>query len=210
MPRSELSRSEIEAFRARLCEAASRLYAEHGFEGVTLRALARDLGCSPMTPYRYFRDKAEIFAAVRTAAFRCFADSQKAAFDSTDDPEVRLGALADAYLRSARSDPHGYRLMYEMTTRGLQSTPELELEQARAVEYLRRAIALALDAGCLAGDLDSLTHVFWAGFHGVVSLELAGTPQLGQQHPARISPMEDALIEGNRPRIRRRDSGRAS
>src|SRR3546814_2400228 len=30
--------------------------------------LAEDLGCSAMTPYRYFRDKDAIVAAVRTAA----------------------------------------------------------------------------------------------------------------------------------------------
>lgn len=98
MPRSALSESEIETFRARLCDAAARLFAEHGFEGVTLRALARELNCSPMTPYRYFRDKAEIFSSVRATAFRRFADAQQTAFESSSDPEVRLGALADAYI----------------------------------------------------------------------------------------------------------------
>ena len=38
-----------------------------------MRQLADDLGCSPMTPYRYFRDKDAILAAVRAAAFDRFA-----------------------------------------------------------------------------------------------------------------------------------------
>ena len=38
-----------------------------------MRQLADALGCSPMTPYRYFRNKDEILAAVRTAAFDRFA-----------------------------------------------------------------------------------------------------------------------------------------
>lgn len=56
---------EIESFREGLCRVATRLFAERGVEGVTLRALARELGCSPRTPYRYFRNKDEIFLAVR-------------------------------------------------------------------------------------------------------------------------------------------------
>ncbi len=40
---------------------------------MTLRALAAELGCSPMTPYRYFENKAELFAVVRADAFRRFA-----------------------------------------------------------------------------------------------------------------------------------------
>ena len=155
-----LSESEVEDFRARLCVAAARLFAEHGYEGVTLRALARELGCSPMTPYRYFRDKGEIFAAVRAAAFRRFADSQQEAFESHSDPEVRLGALADAYVNAARRDPHGYRLMFDMTATASAPSAELGREQGRAREFLWRAVALAIETGALAGDPETVAHVF--------------------------------------------------
>jgi len=69
MPRAALSQSEVDEFRDALCETATRLFAEQGYQGVTMRALATSLGCSPMTPYRYFENKAEIFEAVRSAAF---------------------------------------------------------------------------------------------------------------------------------------------
>ena len=49
----------------RTCRVATRRFAEEGFAGVTLRGLASDLGCSPMTPYRYFENKEEIFHSVR-------------------------------------------------------------------------------------------------------------------------------------------------
>ena len=204
MPRSGLSESEVEDFRSRLCDAAARLFAQHGYAGVTLRALARELGCSPMTPYRYFRDKGEIFAAVRAAAFRRFADAQREAFESHADPEVRLGALADAYVSAARRDPHGYRLMFDMTEPASAPSAELAREQSRAHEFLWRAVALAIDAGALAGDPDSVAQVFWAGYHGMVSLELAGEVKTGRRLEALVSPMEDTLIEGNRPRTRRK------
>ena len=68
VPRT-LSADEIQAFRADLCAAATRRFAEAGYGGVTLRGLAAELGVSPMTPYRYFRNKEDIFGAVRDAAF---------------------------------------------------------------------------------------------------------------------------------------------
>ena len=49
---------------------AERLFAEHGVEAVTMRQLAAALGVSPMTPYRYFKDKDAILAAVRARGLR--------------------------------------------------------------------------------------------------------------------------------------------
>src|SRR5271163_1756971 len=68
-----LSAANIEAFRDRLCNIAEGLFAAHGPDGVTMRELADALGVSQMTPYRYFKDKDDILAAVRTRAFNRFA-----------------------------------------------------------------------------------------------------------------------------------------
>ena len=68
MGRHALREDEIAEFRARLVEVATHLFARRGYEGVTLRAISEAMDCSPMTPYRYFRGKEGIFAAVRAAA----------------------------------------------------------------------------------------------------------------------------------------------
>jgi AcrR family transcriptional regulator len=62
-----LSETEVADFRERLCAAAERLFAAEGPGGVTMRQLAAELGVSPMTARRHFRDKSEILAAVRAA-----------------------------------------------------------------------------------------------------------------------------------------------
>ena len=93
MPRA-LSEQEIQAFRADLCRVAERLFVEKGYDGVTMRALANELGCSPMTPYRYFENKEAILAAVRLDAFvRQGVRTEKAASEHRD-PVDRLRALA--------------------------------------------------------------------------------------------------------------------
>src|ERR1700732_3787914 len=84
MPRY-LTDQDIADFRAELCKVATERFARFGYEGVTMRQLAEALGCSPKTPYRYFKDKADILATVRAEAFRKFADAlEKAATEGTD------------------------------------------------------------------------------------------------------------------------------
>ena len=79
MPRY-LTEQDIADFRAELCKVATERFARFGYEGVTMRQLAEALGCSPKTPYRYFKDKADILATVRAQAFAKFADAlEKAA-----------------------------------------------------------------------------------------------------------------------------------
>ena len=52
-----LSDAEIQDFRHRMLFVAERAFAEQGIEGVSMRQLAQQLGCSAMTPYRYFRGR---------------------------------------------------------------------------------------------------------------------------------------------------------
>ena len=194
MPRAALSEHEISTFRERICSAASRLFAEQGYQAVTLRAIAAELGCSPMTPYRYFKDRDEIFASVRAASFRHFAESLEAAVDGIDGPGQRLRALGDAYVAFALSDPDAYRIMFELHQNTASQPPELVRDGSRAWVPIRDGVQRAVAAGLLAGDPDTLAHLFWAGMHGIVSLELAGKLMLGRDLRELVDPMMKVLL----------------
>jgi AcrR family transcriptional regulator len=180
MPRAALAEPEIHDFRRRAVEVATRLFAEHGYAGVSLRRISDELGVSPMTPYRYFEDKAEIFAMVRAEAYARFADAQAAAFDSTDHPLLRLGALREAYLDFALAEPNAYRVMFELAQEPAEAYPELLRESDRAFQVLLQAVREAIDAGATEGDPLDVAHVLWASVHGLVTLHLAGKLTLGR------------------------------
>jgi AcrR family transcriptional regulator len=196
MPRAALRDDEIEAFREGLCRAATRLFAERGHAGVTLRALAAELGCSPMTPYRYFRDKDEIFAAVRVAAYERFEAAQEAAAAGERDPARRLRALGRAYVRFALDEPHAYRIMFELSPPQASESDSIRREAEAASRPLRRAVTAAVDAGVLAGDPETLAHLFWSGLHGPIALHLAGKLATRRSLPKLIEPMMDLLFRG--------------
>lgn len=179
MPRASLTPEELSAFRERAVRAATGLFAEQGYRGVTLRSLAKALGVSPMTPYRYFENKAELFAMVRTQAFRRFADAQRDAVANIDDPEESLQRLGAAYVRFALEEPDTYRIMFELDQAPAGTYSELEAEQARAFSYLHEAVKRGIEAGLLDGEPLRRAHLLWAKAHGLVSLHLAGKLIMG-------------------------------
>ena len=169
-----LSSEEVTTFRARLCAAAERLFAQHGVENVGIRQLAQALGCSPMTPYRYFRDKDEILAATRAAALDRFAGALEQAAASTADPAARARAVGQAYIDFALGEPNAYRLMFDLTQPGEADYPDLARAGDRARKTMTAHIEALVAAGLMTGEPELLGHAFWAAVHGVVSLQLAG------------------------------------
>lgn len=172
MPRN-LSESEVRAFRTRLCAVAERRFAEHGVDGVSMRQLAEELGCSPMTPYRYFRDKDEILAAVRAAAFDRFAAALEAAHRTRGDARTKARAVGQAYLDFALGEPQAYRLMFDLSQPD-ERYPELAAASARAGRTMTAYLETLVAEGVLQGDPQFLGCAFWAAVHGLVMLHLAG------------------------------------
>ncbi len=195
MGRHPLSAEEIEAQRARVVRAAEHLFAEHGYEGVTLRALAQSLGLSHTAAYRYFDGKAGIFAAARQAAYGRFAEAQEQAVRESADLRARLRRLGDAYIRFALDEPDAYRLMFELKRPSGSDAPSAA--ERRAWLPLRETIGEAIEAGLMQGDPDIVAHLFWAGLHGILSLHLAGKLRHGTTIHDLEAPMRAMMLAGN-------------
>ncbi len=90
MARAALLPADIATTRERLATAATKLFARHGYDAVTMRAVAAELGVSAMTPYRYLGGKDELVALVRAQAFTRFAEALEAATAPARDPIARL------------------------------------------------------------------------------------------------------------------------
>lgn len=173
MPRV-LTTTDLADFREKLIAAATRIFAAKGREGFTMRELASELGVSAMTPYRYFKDKDEILAAVRAAAFDRFADALEAAFAGDRLATERSSAVGDAYIRFAFGEPASYRLMFDMTQPEETTYPDLARATTRARKTMTDYVRALVDGGFLEGDPVLIGHVFWAALHGAVVLQLAG------------------------------------
>jgi AcrR family transcriptional regulator len=196
MPRT-LTSTEVEDFRDRLCNMAAGLFETRGREGFTMRELAAKLGVSPMTAYRYFRDKDAILAAIRARAFNKFAAALEEACARPGDAAARANAAGEAYIRFALDDPTSYKLMFDLSQDD-SNYPELAEAGERARRTMTRHIHPLVEQGLLAGDPDLIGHVFWAMLHGALMLKFAG--KLDNNFRAVLDEAFRALTRGFQPR----------
>ncbi len=178
MPRY-LTEQDIADFRAEMCRVATERFARFGYEGVTMRQLAEALGCSPKTPYRYFRDKADILATVRAQAFARFADTLEAAAAKGDGPLDSARRVGEAYLKFAADHPHAYRIMFDIDQPIDDGNPELKREAVRARGFVTRQAEDMAKAGLIDVDPVLFGWSLWAATHGLVMLQQAGMLEHG-------------------------------
>jgi AcrR family transcriptional regulator len=195
MPKT-LSSDDIQHFRETMRRVAENAFATRGAQGVTMRELAKELGCSAMTPYRYFRDKDEILAMVRAAAFNRFAARLEAVARET--PATDRAAVIDAYVAFALDEPHAYRLMFDLNQQD-GAYPELAAASQRAWRMLGTHFEQFVAAGILEGDPQLIGYAYWASLHGFTMLALANQlplpeAQQTQQAAASGAPTREAVL----------------
>jgi len=194
MPRY-LTAKDIADFRAELCRVATERFARHGYEGVTMRQLAEALGCSPKTPYRYFKDKADILATVRAEAFAKFADALEKAASSAPLHE-RGRRTSEAYLAFALKNPHAYRIMFDIDAPLDENHPELGPASERAARYITRGAEQLAESGAIDADPEVFGWSMWAALHGVVMLHQSGMLAHGPDYKTLSAFLGATMIKG--------------
>src|SRR5438552_5774014 len=98
--------------RAALVKATLRAIAEDGPDGFTLRDVARRAGVSPAAPYRHFKDKDELLAAVAGECATRMAETIDAAVaQAMPHPLDRFRRVGIAYVQFAHSHPEHFRAL---------------------------------------------------------------------------------------------------
>lgn len=198
MPKA-LSEHETEVFRARLCEAAAKIYVEEGPAAVTMRRLAGELGVGTMTPYRYFDNKEEIITAVRTRGLNRFSEALERALESPGDGRTRSRAVRDAYIAFARENTATYRLMFEYPeTR--RDDPAYRQAHERMWHTIAAHVNVMIAEGTVAADAAILGHQIWAALHGAVMLEIAGMLPEGYDAASLHTRTVSAVFDAAKPK----------
>src|SRR6476659_4489245 len=97
------TRDEIKA-------SALRQLAENGAEGLSLNAIAKELGMTGPALYRYVASRDELLADLVVDAWEDLADALERAANGNASAAERLGAIGLAYRAWGTAQPHRYRL----------------------------------------------------------------------------------------------------
>src|SRR5256885_2131329 len=127
--------------RRALLDAALALVERQGAGALTLRAAARRARVSQAAPYRHFRDKEALLAAVAEEGFRAMtAGMRRAAAFHAGDPLGRFQAHGLAYIEFASGHPAHFRVMFGRVAADRSVHPGLMQAAAEAFGLLVGAI----------------------------------------------------------------------
>ena len=184
-----------EARVEQILESAWQLASEHGIAGLSLHALAVEVGIRQPSLYEYFESKHVLYDAM-------FADGNRqllAHLESTRLPRESRAALKKilaAFVDFALEDPARCELLFQRHIPGF--TPSAE-SYALAQDALGRVTAVMQQAGLTAqGDIDCLVAIT----AGLMEAQLANDPSGSRwiRHLGRLIDMylDDIQRKGTR------------
>lgn len=187
--------------RRAILDAAAGLFLEHGYEGFSLRQVAREIGYSPTTIYLYFKDKDDLLFHVAVEGFRNFGTMLQAGYASASSPSERLRAIGRAYIQFGLENPLHYRLMFVDRGEFLRRQPPSGFEAPiDSFGILVQTVTECLEIGLFKpGDPRQHALVMWSVVHGLVSLATTN-PYFDRDQLAVIEDMAlDMIVKGLSP-----------
>jgi len=163
---------ERQATRDGILAGARQIARDDGWPALTIRKVAEYIEYSPSMVYEYFSSKEDILLELFRQGFQQLADQFKQACGSTDDPEVRLFRIADAYWSFARANPDLYQVMHNIGGVALQAEAQSHTvkEVIRIAQEVLEAWAAAFEV--TLDDPGEATELMWCVLHGIVSAML--------------------------------------
>jgi AcrR family transcriptional regulator len=172
---------------ASIVEAAWGLARKHGVAGLSLHALAREVGMRQPSLYEYFGSKHALYDAM-------FADGNRELLDRlhalrpSQNPRAALHAWLGTFAAFAVEDEARYELLFQRHIPGF--TPSTE-SYALAGQVLGGLVSLLNDAGVTSrGDIDCIVAVT----AGLIDAQLANDPG-GSRWLRHLNRLVDMLVD---------------
>lgn len=159
--------------RDRILKEATELYLRDGFDGFSMRALAKAVGVTAPALYRHYASKENVLHEIMGEAFRRLSTELYKAL-SEPTPLERFRRAVTGYADFALENPRLYEVLFvPATMMGDGELPESVQAQGCAVgQFFDDRVRECVSAGVLRDD--DVAPTMWAHTHGMVSLYLRG------------------------------------
>jgi AcrR family transcriptional regulator len=156
--------------RAALIAAARQTVEKEGFETLSLRGVAEKIGVSNAAPYRHFKDKKALLAALAADGFVALEQAYRKVREISD-PEQRLLAGARTFIGFAAERPGLFRLMFDSELLADGRAPAADVAEPALIAYasVERGVA-AVMPGRDDKTIKARTIFLWSTLHGLIVL----------------------------------------
>ncbi|MFZ4404026.1 MAG: TetR/AcrR family transcriptional regulator [Pseudobdellovibrionaceae bacterium] len=159
-----------------LIEAAVRMLQKKTPAEISLRELAREAGVSQAAPYRHFKDKDTLLAAISQEGFELKFQYMKQAMDTyKDQPLEMFFQCGLSYFRMGLLHPQHFKLMFSANVKPGPEYPDLAQSAAKSFMLLRDMVKICQQAGVLGpGDPYHKAMHCWCVVNGFAALYADG------------------------------------
>jgi AcrR family transcriptional regulator len=158
--------------RAEVQDLAWQQVAEAGASGLSLKAIAKQMGLTAPALYRYFASRDDLLTELILSAYRDLADVVETAAQGPESATEQLVSIAGALRSWALDNPHRYLLIYGTPVPGYAAPAAATALASRIFAPIQQGFSTDEPPAEAGGSQRSL--VFWTRLHGVLSLEVAG------------------------------------
>jgi AcrR family transcriptional regulator len=164
--------------RQQILDAARDILAREGYEGLSMRKVARRIDYSPTAIYLHFRDRDDLVFCVCEQLMGGLAAELEQVVDRHADPLVALKKGLRRYVEFGLTHPQHYQAMFGIP-HGRVAEKDAPYEEAatlarQAFGFLPRLVGECVNQKKLAKvDVRTASCALWAGIHGMTSLLIA-------------------------------------
>ncbi|MGG3641557.1 TetR/AcrR family transcriptional regulator [Bacillus gobiensis] len=152
--------------------AAKELFADRGYDTVTMRQIAKKAGCSHTTIYIYFKDKEALLHQLSMPSLlKLQKQMEQIAQHDALTPEDRLKQISHKFIHFCLQNKNMYTIIIAaQSTKIDEKDPKLEINKLRNNMF---ALLMRVIQDCLSlpknEQLLTFTRIFFYNLHGTVS-----------------------------------------
>jgi TetR/AcrR family transcriptional regulator len=177
---------EKERRRAEIVDAAEKLYAEKGWDSVTMDQVAKAARLSRALLYVYFRDRDELQFAIGERALEMLRTRFLEAVAEHRRGLDQVEAIGRAYMTYAQDFPHYFDVCARFQAHSMSADPgsnegACAVAGDAAISVVVEAIRTGIADGSIRDDIgDPMLYAvtLWAFTHGVIQLAMAKSADL--------------------------------
>lgn len=172
--RPRITEEEQKAFRLKISKTARQLFFKEGFESVSMRRIAKEVGCHPMSLYQYFESKHAILQKIWEVIFEELLGHCKKALEGNESPEYQLKAACSTFMHFWIDRPQYFKMVYLSSDPKTIALGEQVFVEGSAIEAIILLVkGLVCDCqkeGVLSHDKsdDEIIQLLYANMLGVI------------------------------------------
>ncbi len=170
--------------RQRLLDIAEQLFAERGFYGVSIAAIASEVGFTKQGLLHYFNSKEKLYGAIVQRISDDFQDHQREALQASEDPAERLEKFYAALAEPTETNVQRTRLLMRELLDNNERAAKAENWYLRP--FLDRLISMVKDVNKSEKLSDAEALAYGYQLLGAVNYFLISTSTLKAMYGAKF------------------------